>query len=515
VGVLHWFGSRRYREYAWLSAAFVVSRLVLHVIGLRMHLELDWMFLADPGDLRGRLLETVVYFHAFPPAMNLLTGVLLKLAPDHLESLTRTLFLVAGLVLANALYYLCRRVLRRRRALAVTLAFCVIPQCLFFEHLYLYTELVACLLCLSCALFHDASRRGTWASWVGLFLVCAAIGWLRSTFHLLWFVAVVALAAWFNPAQRRRIALAAFGPFLLLSALYLKNWGIFGAFAASTWFGGNLSQVTVARMPKAEREAWQRDGKLSAYAGISMFAGPERYAPFFREQRLDGMPDTVNRLDRPSVGAPNYNHWWLREVNRARQRDAFTCLREQPLSYLENVASGMAAMFSPSTTWHPVKGDKNPHADHRRVLGGYENLYNGLVHEVFLAPVGFYAFLPLVLGLALWKAARWGRGARGRVAARVSTIRFASFQVLYVVAVSSLVTYGEASRFRYQIEPLIWFVATAAAVALGRPKNWARRFRAWRSAPPSEILARPDHDHHGRPRNGRSGEAGAGWSQRA
>lgn len=483
-----WLVSRRYREHAGLSAAFLISRILLHFFGLRMHLELGWMFLADPTELDARLLETAAYFHVFPPGMNLLTGVLLKLAPEHLAALAQTLFMGVGLVLANAFYYLCRRLLARRPALAVTLAFCVTPQCLFFEHLYLYTELVACLLCVSCALFHHASRRGALGSWLALFLVCAAIGWLRSTFHLAWFVAVVMLAAWLHPAQRRRIALASLGPFLLLGALYVKNWAIFGVFASSSWLGGNLSQVTVARMPKAEREAWQREGKLSPYAGISVFAGPERYARFFPEQRLEGMPDSVNRLDRPSVGAPNYNHWWLYEVNRARGEDALTYVRERPFAYLETVASGVSALFSPSTTWHPVKGDENPHAEHRRVLGGYERLYNGLVHEGFLAPVGFYAFLPLVLGLSWWKALGWRRSGKGRVAARASTLCFASFQVLYVAAVSSLVTYGEASRFRYQVEALIWLLAITAVVALGRPSNWLRRLRAVRSVRPPEAL---------------------------
>jgi hypothetical protein len=473
-----WLDSRRLRDHARLTAVFLASRVLLYFAGLRMHLELGWMFLADPADLRERLLETVYYFHAYPPGMNLLTGFLLKLAPDHLDVLAQGLFWVSGLVLVNALFYLCRSVLSRRPALLVCFAFAAIPQCLFFENLYLYTELVASLLCLLCAWFHHASRRGTWASWAGLFFACAVIGWVRSSFHLAWFVATVALAAWCNPEQRRRIALAALGPSLLLAALYFKNWATFGTFASSSSLGGNLSQVTVARMPKAERAEWQRQGRLSPYADISVFAGPERYAAFFREQHLPGMPESVNRLDRPSLNAPNFNHWWLQDVNRARRSDAVTYVREHPLGYLDTVESNLVALFSPSTTWHPVKGDKGPHAGHRRVLGSYESLYNGLVHEAFLAPVGFYAFLPLVFGLALFRAAKWARTAKGRVAARVSTIRFASFHVLYIVVVSCLVTYGEMSRYRYAVEPLIWFLAAVGLSSLGRPKNWERRFRA-------------------------------------
>jgi len=488
----HWLTSRRARDHSRLSLLFVVSRVLLYWAGLRIHVDLGWMFLADPADLRERLLETVYYFHAYPPGTNLVTGLLLKLAPEHFAGLAQVLFWLAGLVLVNALYHLLRCVVSRRPALLASLAFSLIPQSLFFENLYLYTELVASLLCLACVCFHHASRRGTWASWLWLFSVCAVIGWLRSSFHLVWFLAAVVLAIGQNPLQRRRIALSAVGPGLLLSVMYLKNWAVLGSFSASSSLGGNLAQVTVARMPKAERAEWQRQGKLSPYAGISVFAGPERYRGFFREQRLEGMPDSVNRLDRPSLNAPNYNHWWLSEVNRARREDALVYLREHPREYLGNVADNLTLWFSPSTRWHPVKGDGNPHTAHARVLGGYVPLYDGLVHEAFLAPVGVYALLPLFFGLSLWKASRWARAGRkhprGRVAARVATIRFVAFQVVYVLAVSCLLTYGEMARYRYAVEASIWFLVVVGLSSLGRPRNWHRRFRAWRSARRAEAL---------------------------
>jgi hypothetical protein len=223
-----------------------------------------------------------------------------------------------------------------------------------------------------------------------------------------------------------------------------------------------------------------------------VFAGPERYAAFFGEQRLPGMPDSVNRLDRPSVKAPNYNHWWLRDVNAARRRDALAYVRERPLGYAENVAHNLVAMFSPSTTWHPVKGDGNPHTEHRRLLGGYERVYNGLVHELFLAPVGVYALLPPLFGLALLRNRTRRRAAKGRAAARGGSVRFVAFQVLYVVAVSCLVTSGESSRFRFAVEPLLWFLTAVAITSLGRPRNWPRRLRAWRSgARPEALPERP------------------------
>jgi hypothetical protein len=65
-----------------LSAAFLLERWLLDLGGMRMNFRLDWMFLADPADLRDRLLYTAIYAHSFPPGMNLLGGWMLKLGPD-------------------------------------------------------------------------------------------------------------------------------------------------------------------------------------------------------------------------------------------------------------------------------------------------------------------------------------------------------------------------------------------------------------------------------------------------
>src|SRR5688572_6958591 len=98
----------RLREYIFLSLIFVVSRAALLLAGIRFDFSLDWMWLSDPADLRDRLLETLYYYHAFPPGMNLLTGMLLKLGGSHAATLALATFLALGLVIVNSLFYLAR-----------------------------------------------------------------------------------------------------------------------------------------------------------------------------------------------------------------------------------------------------------------------------------------------------------------------------------------------------------------------------------------------------------------------
>jgi len=460
---MNWRG-RRFREHALLSLAFVLTRVWLQIAGLRLYFDLDWMFLADPQDLRERLLETAYYFHSFPPGMNLVTGALLKLAPDHVPWLASGLLKLCGLVLVNSLFYLGRaNGLSNAVAFALALGFSLIPQSIYFENLYLYTYLTASLLCLSCALFQWANRRGSAPSWFLFFLVCAAIGWLRSTFHLAWFLVLVAFAVLLERQRARTILLSALAPGLLLSALYLKNLAVFGAFASSTWLGSNLTQATVARMPESLKQSFIEQGKLSPFANLSVFAPTRRYLEFFQDPSLPSDPPALARIERSS-GASNYNHRLFLEVNRRRAEDARVYLQAFPLDYAKTFVDSVVQTFGPSTDWHPIKGRRSPHYEHRKVLGPYESLYNGLVHSVFAAPVGLYAFLPLPIFFALRRAFASFRSRLWAVSASAHLVALAAFQIVYVVVVSSLVTRGEASRFRYQVEALLWLL-TALGIA--------------------------------------------------
>ena len=77
--------SQPLREHLMLSAIIVIGRAALHLAGLRFNLDLSWIFLSDLRDLRERLWETLYYAHSFPPGMNLLTGVILKVGGPHTE----------------------------------------------------------------------------------------------------------------------------------------------------------------------------------------------------------------------------------------------------------------------------------------------------------------------------------------------------------------------------------------------------------------------------------------------
>ncbi len=470
-----WLGRPVVRFYAPMLVLFATTRLVIHALGVRFNLDLAWMFLADPAALQHRLLETVFYFHAFAPGTNLLTGALLKVAPDHLSTSAAAVFHASGYLLFVSLFHLGTGLgLRRGTALGLTLAFSLLPQSIYFENLYLYTHLCTSLLCLGALLFVRALRLGSATAWLWFFLVCATLGWLYTTFHIAWFGLMLAAGLLLaGHGRRRRVLLGALAPGVLILALYLKNYLVFGVFGATSWGGANLTLATTHRMPAELKSRWIREGKLSPFAGINVFAGPEQYLRFF-PPNVDFPWPGSNELARPSVNAPNYNHGLFLEVNRRRREDSSYFIEARPGDYASTVLGrNLPGIFGSSTRWHPNdRSPRAPHYQHRQVLGGYEQLYDRIVHRFPIPGVGLYVFLlPVCLWAAWvsWVSVRRRRRLDVERRSQATLLGFCLLQVCFVVSASCVFTSQEASRYRYGVEPFIW-VLSAAGIAAARAK---------------------------------------------
>jgi len=452
------------REHLVLCLAFAASRDLLWFLGVRFNFILDWMWLADPGDLQHHLLRTLFYFHAFPPGMNLLTGILLKLGGSHAALLGLVTFTTCTLLLVNVLFYLFRRAgLSFLVALGIALAFGLTPPAIYFEHLYMYETPIASLLCLSALCFYEATRRPS--SWIffAFFLISATIGAIRSTFHLVWFVFLVALSLWLARSHWRAVLRGAAIPAALLLSLYLKNLFVFGLFDSFSFGPVSLDLVTIRQLTPAVRDAWIEEHKLSPFAAVDVFAGPRAYLPYFASSNSSAFPPELSLLERPSIRAPNYNHWLFLEVMQKRRTDAYTYLRSLPRPYAHTVWRGMRDFFSPSTQWHPFdERGGSPHSQHRQVLGPYERFYNRLLHGFPGPPVGLYRLVPLALLWALGRARELTRRASAEPRARAAFLVFCVFQIGYVFLASCLFTFQESARYRYQIEAFIWLLAVLA-----------------------------------------------------
>lgn len=459
-----------------LSLSFIASRAALYLAGVRFEFGLDWMWLSDPADLRERLLETLYYFHAFPPGMNLVTGILLKMGGADAATLALAMFWGLGLAFVNALFHLCRvSGVSTPVALGMALAFSLVPQSIYLEHLYLYDYPIATLLCVAAVCFYEAARRGSFWMWLAFFAICTAIGVTRSTFHLVWFAAMVGAGVWLSErAARRRVLGAAAVPAAVLLALYVKNFALFGAFSAFTFGPVSHNLVTTWHLSPEVRDSWIAEGRLSPFAAVSVYAGPREYLSLLGPSvRADGPPQ-LTRLDRPSVHAGNYNHRLFLEVNRRRRADAQAYVQARPFAYAATVLTGLRDMFTPSTVWHPAEPtDRSPHHQHRQVLGSYEASYNRLIHSLPVPPIGLYVFVPFVFVSTLRRARSLLRVGDSQGRALGALLSFCLFQIAFVVTVSIAFTFRELARYRYQVEAMLWLVTAVCVISLWR--SWRRR----------------------------------------
>jgi hypothetical protein len=278
---------------------------------------------------------------------------------------------------------------------------------------------------------------------------------------------MAAVAMWFQSSHdRRRVVMAAaVAPAVLLLSLYVKNLIVFDTFSAFTYGPSSYTHVTVSALSPDERAAWVREHRLSRFAALSPYAGPREYLRVFSGPQPSGWPSQMTQLERPSVHAPNFNHWVILEANRERNGDAFYYLRTQPLDYATRALQGLRDFFTASTEWHPYTGsERSPHHEHRKVLGEYESLVNRLVHGFPVAPVGLYALLPLVIALTTRRAWQFIQSGDSVLMNRGAMLFLCLLNVAYVVVISSMATFLESSRYRFQVESLIWLM-TAFCIA--------------------------------------------------
>ena len=250
-------------------------------------------------------------------------------------------------------------------------------------------------------------------------------------------------------------------------ALYVKNLIVFGTFSAFTYGPSSYAHVTVSHLTPETKAQWVHDRRLSPFAALSPYAGPREYLRVYSGTPPTNWPSQLTDLDRPTVHAPNFNHWVILEANRGRNADALVLPAHATARLRDHrTAADCEDFFTASTEWHPYTGtERSPHYQHRQVLGRYESIVNRLVHGFPVAPVGLYAFLPLVM---IWTAAsRVATPAierRDDAKAQGALLGLCLLNIAYVVGISSAFTFLEESRYRYQVESLIW-VTTALCVA--------------------------------------------------
>ncbi len=464
-----WPWTARSRWFVLAVAAPLASRAGYALLGVRYDaqpLSSYWQYL-DPELLRHALLQSLYYLHSQPPLFNLFLGLVLKLFPGHTGPAFQVAFLVCGLAIASAMFWLMLR-LGARPALCAVVAmlFAVGPNCVLYENWLFYTYPEMALLLLAALALSIYLQSRSIPAGALCFLCCAALCLLHSLFHPAWMGLAVAVVLLARGVPRRRTVLLAVLPLLLVAALYAKNGLLFGRFAGGSWLGMNLSRITTMMLSPARRAELVAQGRLSPLALIPPFSPLVDYAPYVPPAPETGIPVLDQQVR--STGAPNYNNLLYLRISDLYLQDALAVVRGQPQAYLMGLVRSWYYYLLPPSDYFAF--DSN---DNRARLGAILSVYNTVVYGQLYPRVGHLAegqslarmarsiCLNLVLAQGAILAYGVVRGLRALRAgvgltARQAVLLFMGMSLAYMAVAGNLLELSENNRFRYTVEPLLF-----------------------------------------------------------
>jgi hypothetical protein len=455
----------RVRWLAAVAAAFVASRLIYHMVGLRFDVSpITWFWqYVDPDLLRLHLSQSLLYLHSQPPLANLGLGLVLNAFPGHESAVFAALFHFAGFVLATTLFlFMAELGISDRLSALATFIFVASPACILYESWLFYTMPVAAMLAVMARHLHRFFKHGSALDLLLCFSLAAFTALTWSLFHVAWFVLLAALLVAFRRNDWRRIALSALVPLMLIVGWYAKNQSLFGRFTNSTWFGMNLSKMTNSMLSVSERRVLVSTGKVSQVSLVPPFSSLERYQTLIPPTPPTGVP-VLDEEVKPS-GVPNYNNLSYIAVSRQYGRDALRILLIKPDAYLRASAEAWQIWFTPASAYYFLSGNRQHFSRLERFWSFLEGriLYHRDRTLKATAPARYYVegllntgiliilayLLVVIYGVVLIVRRRDLDPAR-------LTILFLTLNVVYVMLVGNAIEVGENNRFRFSVDPLV------------------------------------------------------------
>ncbi len=471
-------------------------RLVLNLrYGLSYDPNVIWWQMLDTDLLRHAPLQALYLMHMQPPLLNALYAVALAL-PDSLTSVfLQALFVGASLVMAAILYGFLRRVgYGSLMAGAAAALFASLPDVLLYENIYFYSQLEAVLVLCATLFAARYLEEGRLGGFVCLASTLAALGLLRSLFHLGWVVVVLG-AIWLLAGRRHgrdwRALLVGIAGIAVVASVYFKNLKEFGIFAASSWEGATLVNMLTPSLPgdnqkfadvAQDLEARVRRGEFSrsmvpalqtpdVWHGWVALArdcdtGSEKRPPLCRIERANG--------------ELNFNHIAMLGYSRDLGRDAPHLLRLYPRLYLHHVASSVMTFLGTPAWEYRQMGAK---------IGGYVDFWNELLLYRPGRLVGgktsarswwdsatnrLASSSPVLMVVVLFGlVTAFGRGGldawnywRGRQA--TADWVFPALVLALFFVVPNLLNGVETQRIRYSVEPVLNLAAFAGVATFRR-----------------------------------------------
>ncbi|HEY3405722.1 MAG TPA: hypothetical protein VGK59_20200 [Ohtaekwangia sp.] len=449
------------KELLWLFLIFLVSRVLAFAAGMEFD---SWGIrygawqLINPELLKDRLGESLFYLHSQPPLFNLFTGIVLKLFPEHYTEAFLVVHMTLGIAIIFTLFAILKQVgVRTWIAFSITVLYAISPSTILYENWESYTYIIIALLTFSSLslLFFVQTGKSKYGFALFSFMACLIL--TRSMYHIIWFVAVIALLMILRFTSFKTILKTALIPFIIVIALFAKNYFVFGVFGSSSWFGMSLSEIVLAKLPEEKKNKLIASGEISELSRKPAFWSIDNYAAFVHKK--NPYPHIRVLTDTTNLSHPNLHNYHFIEVSDAYKKDAVKAATRYPMDYLKNVVISFGYYFHSAGNHYDLRFNR-PH------LFWYNKIYNHIIlgavinpDELELEPpfqpryllttsfviVLFYAVSTMVLisfVLRTWRDKS--------VIVQRTILLFAALTVVYVMLIGNLFEQGENMRFRFE-----------------------------------------------------------------
>jgi 4-amino-4-deoxy-L-arabinose transferase-like glycosyltransferase len=412
----------------------------------------------DVSLLRKELFKSLFYLHSQPPLFNLLIGVVEKTTPDQAGIIFHFLFIIIGLLTSLIMFKLLTEIgVNIYLSLVFTIFYLLSPATLLYENIFFYTYIIIFfLICASyyLVLFIHKQSKFKYALFHFLFLSLCVL--TTSFFHFIWFLFLFGLLLLIKRDDWKIIIKAAILPLALILGLYIKNYLIFDSFSSSTWFGMNLSRITINELPVNEKKRLIQNGILSEFGKQQPFL-PVDSLIILKDAKLDTITG-IKVLDEQikKSGFTNYNHFAYIKISESMLADALYVIINYPEIYYSGVKKAFMLYLDSPTKFNIF--EQNTYK-----IKKYNRLFDALIYGTSpYTKFGYISLISIPLMLILGVNLIFRKETQNNVKI---ILFFLIFNVIYVMIIGNFFELGENNRFRYYTEIfhyIIWAIIITA-----------------------------------------------------
>jgi hypothetical protein len=466
--------------YVFTAACFVLSRHIYRqTYGVRLDSSPVDLFLQyiDPWFMKHDLWRSLLYLHHQAPLQNLLVALPLKFwETDRAYWVLDVVYVALGLTTVLALLHAMLRLGARPLVAAfVSSLYAINPTTVLYENWLFYHLPVTCCLILSLVALMRYHRHGTFASALLFFGTITIAALFRSTLSPI-FLSMVVLLLLLRPATLTRpahsarwlVLRAAALPLLILSLNAARPSLLIGYGYGEALAAGNLVSKIFVELPPVERQRLVSEKLVSPLVTTFCLADLRDFGQYRMAHPPTGVP--LLDMERAPDGRGNAHALeYLQIARKYYEPDAMYLLKHEPGTYLKAVGRAFQRYTAACTTdmWLPQSRNFARLEEWVRRVDGWflPQAWGGLLVLSIALPL--LAVFGIYRVLSANDRSYSQRGQQLGIAYMLLTI-------VYVTLLTTMVSFGDFSRYRYDLDP---FYMTLLSLMLSELLSTVRKLQ--------------------------------------